>query len=306
VDAGHSRTGNDRAAAVPHHRGRGRVALVARELAGHLLGGELTRAAAALTYYAVLALLPALLVVSSLLAFAGLSPDALEDLLLTAAELGPQWSADLVQTAVDATRSEAVLGISIVFLVWTASGYVAAFMWAAGHINGLPDPLPWWHYMLQRLGLAALLIGLVTVATAVVVLAGPVAEWLGGLLGVGDDLVDAWAVLRWPFLAVVAVLVFWLLYRGAPAKKRASGPHLLAGVAAGVALMLVASAGFSLYVANWASFDEVYGTVAAGIIFLTWFWLLNLSLLVGVVVSMELERHRADGHEADVADEGGR
>lgn len=268
--------------------------LSAMDVARQILADDLTRSAAALTYYAVLALLPALLVISTLLGVLGLSPDAVDEVLKAGAELGPRWSVELMSDAagavLDASASGVVFGLSVVFLLWTASGYVAAFMWAAGRINGLPEDQAWWHLIVRRLGLALLLLAFITAATAVVVLAGPVATWLGTVLGLGDGFLRAWSILRWPFLAGSAVLVFWILYRYAPARRRPSGPHLLTGVAVGVALMFVASVAFSLYVSHFASYNRVYGALAAGIVFLVWCWLLNLSLLAGVEVSALLER----------------
>ena len=140
-----------------------------------------------------------------------------------------------------------------------------------------------------RLGLAVLLIVLLASCAAAIVVAGPFATWLGDLLGLGDAVLTAWSWLKWPFLFGVALLVLLLLYHAA-ARHGTRWRSKLAGAAAGVVIVLVASAGFSVYLTHFASYNKVYGALAGGIAFLVWAWLVNAAVLVGFLTVGSLER----------------
>ena len=148
-----------------------RVAAGARLVVTH----DLPRHAAALTYYLVLAVFPILIVVTALLGRVGLTPAALQALLDAVAQLGSQWAVEFVRSVLDGVLSSSgtpvLLGAGVLMALWTASGYVAAFMWASGEIGGERDTRPWLGGLALRLGLALLLAVLVAVAALVVVLA---------------------------------------------------------------------------------------------------------------------------------------
>jgi len=280
-----------------------RVAAGARLVVTH----DLPRHAAALTYYLVLAVFPILIVVTALLGRVGLTPAALQALLDAVAQLGSQWAVEFVRSVLDGVLSSSgtplLLSAGVLLALWTASGYVAAFMWAAGEIGGERDTRPWFGGLALRLGLAFLLAVLVFVAALVVVLATPFAQWLSELLGIGEGGLGFWTTIDWPFFFALAVAVFLLLYRAAPHSHRRRVRDDLVGSCCGVAVWLLASVGFSVYLANFASYDRVYGALGTAIAFLVWAWILDLTLLGGLEVSLALgKRHapvpEANGHNA--------
>jgi membrane protein len=273
-----------------------RVRAAVATVAGPVMGHDLPRHAAALTYYLVLALFPILIVVTAILGLVGLTPDALQSLLDAVAQLGSPWAVEFVRGVLDSVLASSgtplLLSVGVLMALWTASGYVAAFMWAASGIGGERDTRRWFSGLAVRLGLALLLAVLLSLAATVVVLATPFAQWLGDLLGIGETAVQVWTTVDWPFFFVFAVGVFLLLYRAAPHSHRRRVLHDLIGACCGVAIWLIASAVFSFYLANFGSYDRVYGVLGTGIAFLVWAWILDLTLLGGLEVSVALGKWR--------------
>jgi membrane protein len=254
--------------------------------------GGFTRMAAALTYYLVLAIFPALIIVAGLLGAIGLSPQSVDALLDAVAAVGPDWAVGLVQgtlsSVLSARGTSIALGAGALLALWTASSYVSAFLWAAQQVEGRP-PRSFLRELPLRLGLALLLLVLLAACAAAIVLAGPFATWLGDLLGLGDAVLTAWSWLKWPFLFGVALLVLLLLFHAA-ARHGTRWRSKIAGAAAGVLIMLLASAGFSVYLSHLASYNKVYGALATGIAFLVWAWLVNAAVLLGFLAMVTLEQ----------------
>jgi len=259
-----------------------------------VLAHDLPRLAAALTYYTVLSLFPALLVVVALLGLVGLSPDALRSLLDAVGDLGAPWAVDFVSGALDSILSSHssgfALGLGTLLALWVASAFVGAFMWATDSIYGVAARRPYWRELPLRLGLALLLLVLLTTAAVTVALVGPFGDRVADLTGIGTGPLDLWSWIKWPVLVALGLLMFGLLYRFAPARRQPSLGRLLAGAAVGVGLWIAASAGFSVYLTHFASYNRVYGALGAAVAFLVWAWVMNLALLLGVEVNRELER----------------
>jgi membrane protein len=247
------------------------------------LASGLTRMAAALTYYLVLSIFPALLIVAGLLGALGLSPQNVNTLLDAVAAVGPDWAVGFVQgtlsSVLSAGGTSLALGVGALLALWTASSYVSAFLWAAQQMEGRA-PRSFLRELPLRLGLALLLLLLLAACAAAIVVAGPFATWLGDLLGLGDGVLVAWSWLKWPFLFSVALLVLLLLYHVA-APHGVRWRSQIAGAAGGVLVVLLASAAFSAYLTHFASYNKVYGALATGIAFLVWAWLLNAAVLLG-------------------------
>jgi membrane protein len=263
----------------------------------HVTTDDLPKIAASLTYFLTLSFAPALIVVLALLGLVGVSPSGVVRLLEAVATFGPQWFVQFVDAALQSVLqvhdSVVALVVGIVLALWTASSYVTAFMWAAGNVTGVRDGRGYLAKLPLRLGLALLLLGFLVVAAAVVVLVGPVAAWLGRLLGLGDAAVHAWSVLRYPFLLAVGAVWCAILFYAAPAPRRPRVRHTLAGAGVAVAVMLAASVGFSVYLSRFAAYERVYGVLGAAVASLVWAWLLNIGLLVGFEATASLERAAA-------------
>ncbi len=293
-------------------KGREARGALRRELVALLqkvLSHDLTQLSAALTYYTVLSLLPALIVVVALLGVVGLSADTVHALLETLGELGADWAADFVSSVLDSVltsqNSGVVLTVSLLTSLWAASAYVGSFMAASDRIYEIADRRPFWTGLPLRVGLALLLLVLLSATAAVVTLVGPIGAWIADATGVGAGPLRVWTWVKWPLLVVLALLLFSVLYKFAPSRRQPPLWWLAPGAAVGVALWLAGSALFSFYLDNFASYNRVYGTLATAVVFLVWVWLMNIALLVGVEVNREVELRRNGGSAMPRAREAG-
>jgi membrane protein len=252
--------------------------------------------AAALTYYGVLALFPALLVLVSALGVAG--PSATQKVLDNLRQLTPASARQIITDAVRQLQSSRATGsvmamVGLVLAVWSASGYVAAFIRAANAVYDIPEGRPFWKVSPLRLALTVVLMVLALAAVLIVVFTGAIAQQVGTTLGVGHAALAAWSMIKWPVLVVLIVVMIALLYWAAPNAKERGLRWVSPGSVLALLIWLTASAGFSLYVANFASYNKTYGTLAGVIVFLVWLWLTNVALLLGLELDAELARERA-------------
>ncbi|MFL5843837.1 MAG: YihY/virulence factor BrkB family protein [Solirubrobacteraceae bacterium] len=259
-------------------------------------GDNLTDWAAALTYYGVQAMFPALLALLSIVGLLGRSTtDTLISNVKTAA---PGPARDIVVPAIQNLQSSQgaagmMFVVGIVLALFSASGYVGAFSRASNAIYEMPEGRPVWKLRPQQMGIALVMIVLLAVSALAVVITGGVAEQVGKVIGVGDTAVTVWNIAKWPVLLVVVSFMFAFLYWAAPNVKQPKFKWLSPGGLFGVAVWLIASALFALYVANFASYNKTYGTFGGVIAFLVWLWITNLALLLGAELNAELARGKA-------------
>ena len=260
---------------------------------------ELTDRAAALTYYSVLSVFPLLIVLVRLLGVLG-SEETIDGLLRIVDQLGPESAVDAFQEPVEnIVRSSGAAGLALVLGVlvalWSASSYIGAFIRASNVIYGVEEERPF--YQLRPFQLLITLVMVIVLAAVLIalVLTGPLAEAIGDEIGLGDAALTIWSIAKWP-----------LLFGDRRRRHRAALPvqpdarhvglrWILPGSAAGDVLWLVASAGFSLYVANFGSYANTYGGLAGVIVFLIWIWLTNVAVLFGAQFARRARAHRTGG-----------
>ncbi len=269
---------------------------VGRKVMREFSKDQLTDQAAALTYYAVLAIFPALLALISLLGVVGQSQQAVDTILDV---LGPLVAPSTLETIkgplTELTQSQAAgfaLVTGLVGALWSASGYVGAFGRAMNRVYEIDEGRPFWKLrpvMLLITLVAVLLSALVLVMLAV---SGPVAQSIGDTIGLGDTAVQVWSIAKWPVLAIIVMLVVALLYYATPNVKQPKFRWISVGAAIAILIWVLASVGFAFYVANFGSYDKTYGSLAGVIVALLWLWITNLALLFGAEVDAELERGR--------------
>ncbi|MGW0869360.1 YihY/virulence factor BrkB family protein [Streptomyces sp. NPDC002740] len=271
-----------------------------RRTPASLWNDDITDYAAALTYYAILAVLPAMMV--TVLAFGLISPDTAEEFVTHVTAYAPAESgADLhavLSRALGADRTAwPLLVAGATSALWSASSYLAVFRRALHHMHRTEDRRSPWRKAPRILLTALALLGLLLAGSLVLLLTGPLAEAAGRIIGVGTTVTLAWSVLRWPLLlCLVALLVVVVFHTGpAPARLRR---HSLPGGALAAALWLVVSAGFAWYAAGLNAYSRLYGSLAGVVVFLVWLWLSNLALLTGAQFAAELSRSRGHGRSA--------
>ena len=259
--------------------------------------------AAALTYYSVLSIFPALLVLISLVDLAG--PGAIQTLLDNLGQVAPGSVNQILQDAISSlqqTRGSAgVLALAgLAAALWSASNYIAAFMRASNAIYDVPEGRPVWKTLPIRIAVTVVVMVLLAVSAVAVVATGGLAGRLGRLLGIGSTAVRVWDIAKWPVLLLIVGFLFALLYWASP-NARQPFRWITPGGTLAVVVWVVASVAFALYVANFGSYNKTYGSLASVIIFLVWLWLSNTAILLGAELNAELERSRAiaAGHPPD-------
>ena len=259
--------------------------------------------AAALTYYGVLSIFPALLVLISLLDLAG--PSTIETLLDNLGQVAPGSVNQILEGAINNLRqtrgSAGVLALAgLAVALWSASNYIAAFMRASNAIYDVPEGRPVWKTLPIRIAVTVVVMVLLAVSAVAVVATGGLADRIGRLLGLGSAVVNAWDLVKWPVLLLLISFLFALLYWASPNARQPFRWITPGGILA-VVVWVVASVAFALYVANFGSYNKTYGSLASVIIFLVWLWLSNTAILLGAELNAELERSRAiaAGHPPD-------
>ena len=257
---------------------------------------NLTDLAASLTYYGLLSIAPALVVLVAALGLLG--RDATAQVVTQVQAITPGSSADFVRTLIaqaQANRSGAGLGAVFGLLValWSASGYVSAFMRASNVIYDIPEGRPIWKTVPIRLGVTLFAVVVMIVSAIIVVVSGPVAQQVGELVGAGDTSLLVWGVLKWPVLLVLVSVLFAVLFWASPNAKQGGVKWVSPGGIIAVVIWLVVSGLFAVYVAFFSSYNKTYGSLAGVVVFLVWLWLTNIAILLGAEVNAELDRSRA-------------
>jgi membrane protein len=258
---------------------------------------EMIDRAAALTYYAVLALFPALLVVVALLGIFGQYPQTVNALLDIVRQVAPGTAVDNIEKPITEVvqnkgGARALLSVGLVAALWAASVYVAGFTRAMNEIYERGEGRPFWKLRPQQLAITAmLLLGLAVLGIGLVV-SGSVAEAVGNTIGLGSTAVTVWNIAKWPVMLVVLMAVVAGLYYLTPNVRQPRFKWVTPGGIIAIVTWIIASALFALYVSNFGSYDKTYGSLGAVILFLTWLWITNLTLLFGAEFDAELERTR--------------
>jgi membrane protein len=265
---------------------------------------DLTLLAAGLTYYGVLALFPALLVLLSVLGLIGASTT--QPLIDNLASLTPGEARDVVTNAIrNLQNASNAAGLAFVFglavALWSASGYVGAFMKASNIIYEVEEGRPFWKLRPLQIAVTVLLVFVTAAISIAVVLTGPLAQKVGDVVGLGDTAVTVWSIAKWPVIAIIVSQVIAFLYWVSPNVRQPGYRWISPGGVFAVVLWVVASAAFAFYVANFGSYNKTYGSLAAVIIFLVWLWITNVVMLLGAELNAEIERGRQieHGHPPD-------
>ncbi|WP_229055059.1 YihY/virulence factor BrkB family protein [Aeromicrobium sp. Leaf350] len=269
---------------------------VLRRTAREFSRDQCTDLAAALTYYAVLALFPAAIALLSLVGVVGQGAETVRTLMDVLRDLGAGGIADTLEPTLTEMTNTPGLGLALVIgllaALWSASGYVGAFGRGMNRIYEIEEGRPIW-----KLRPVMLLVTLITVLLAALVamslvLTGPAAEAVGDVIGLGSTAVLAWNVAKWPVMLAVVVLIVAMLYYATPNVQQPRFRWISVGALLAIGVWGAASALFGFYVGNFSSYDKTYGSLAGVVVFLLWLWITNLALLFGAELDAELERGR--------------
>jgi membrane protein len=265
---------------------------------------NLTDWAAALTYYGILAIFPALLALVSVLGLIG--PSATQPLIDNLGKVAPGPAKDIFTSAIqNLQKSQGAAGIlffvGLAGALWSASGYVAAFMRASNAMYEVGEGRPIWKTLPTRVLTTLVLLLMLAAVAVAVTFTGPLAEQAGNVLGLGDTVVQVWDIAKWPLIVLVVITMFAILYWAAPNVKHPKFRWISPGSVVALLLWILASAAFAFYVASFASYNKTYGALGGVIVFLVWLWISNIAVLLGAEFNAELERGRQieAGHPED-------
>ena len=256
---------------------------------------QISDAAAAVAYYAFLAI-PALLLISVGVFSIFASPSAVDTIVEKLGSVMPAEAVALLRSGLDRTAEEGG-GLTMILIggavaVWTASGTANAVMRALNRVHGTEETRG---FVRQRLvGVVMVLVAIVAFALVfgLLVLGPKLSGWVGDLVGAEAAVRWAWWLGQWPILIVGLLVAFGTALFLGPDVEHRRWRFLSVGAGLAVVLWLAASGGFALYVAFLGSYNQTWGTLAAVIIMLTWLWLSSLALLFAAEVDAETERTR--------------
>jgi membrane protein len=253
--------------------------------------------AAALTYYGLLSLFPALIALVSIVGLVGDPATTTKTITEMVTKLGPSSAADTFAGPIKSiTSNRGTAGVLFVVglatALWSASAYVGAFMRAANVIYETPEGRPFWKLRPLQIVVTLVMLVLLALVAVALVLTGPVVTAVAGPLGIGSTAVSIWNIAKWPVLLIVVVTMFAVLFYSAPNVKLAGFKWVTPGAVLAIVVWLVASAAFAFYAANFGSYDKTYGTLGGVVCLLVWLWITNVALLLGMELNSERERSR--------------
>jgi membrane protein len=256
---------------------------------------HLTDWAAALTYYGLLALFPALIALVSIVGLVGDPRSTTDTLTDIVTKIGPSSAADTFEGPIrQVTESRSTAGITLVVslaaALWSASGYLGAFIRASNVIYETPEGRPFWKLRPLQLGMTLVMILLLAVIALGVVLTGPIVEAIADPIGISSSAVTVWDIAKWPVIALLFVLMIAVIYYASPNVKQRGFRWVTPGSLVALVGWIVASAGFAFFVANFGSYNKTYGSLAGLIVILIWMWITNLAILFGHELNAERER----------------
>jgi membrane protein len=259
------------------------------------LDDDLTDWAAALTYYGILAIFPALLAVVSVLGLIG--HPVTQPLIDNLGKVAPGPAEQILKSAIKNLQSSqagsgVVLVIGLGGALWSSSAYVGAFMRASNAIYDIGEGRPIWKTLTTRLVITIVLLTMLILVGVGVTMTGALASQVGKVLGVGSTAVTVWDIAKWPVIILAVITMFAILYWAAPNVKQPGFLWATPGTVVGLILWIIASAAFALYVGNFSSYNKTYGALGGVIIFLVWLWISNIAILLGAELNAEIERGR--------------
>jgi membrane protein len=251
--------------------------------------------AAALTYYGLLSLFPALIAMVSLIGIFGDPKTTTTKLTEIITEIGPSSGAETFEGPIKSiveNRSAAGLAfvLGLAAALWSASGYVGAFTRASNIIYETPEGRPFWKLRPLQIAVTLAVIIMMALLAVGLVLTGPVVEAVANPIGLSSTAVDVWNIAKWPVMAAIFILMVDVLYYSTPNVKLRGFKWVTPGAIVAIVVWAIASALFALYVANFSSYDKTYGTLAGLVVLLLWFWITNLAILFGHQMNAERER----------------
>ena len=252
--------------------------------------------AAALTYYGLLALFPALIALVSIVGLVGDPQSTTSTITDIVTRIGPDSAASTFAGPIrQVTESRSTAGFALVIgtlvALWSASSYLGAFMRASNVVYETREGRPIWKLRPLQVLLTLVVVVLLAAMALGVVLTGPIVSAIAGPIGVSGTAVSIWNVAKWFGVALLFVLMIALLYYASPNVKHSGIRQIALGGLVALVIWLIASGGFALYVSQFGSYNKTYGSLAGVVVILIWMWITNVAILLGLELNAERERN---------------
>ncbi|WP_333618289.1 YihY/virulence factor BrkB family protein [Dietzia sp.] len=252
--------------------------------------------AAALTYYAVLSMFPALIALVSLLGVFGEGESTVNTIMSMLEGSVPQETMDFIKQPIEQLVNTPSAGLALVVgllgALWSASGYVGAFSRVLNSIFEVKEGRPIWVLRPLLLGVTALMLVLVAVAALMLTVSGGVATTIFDQIGLGEEALRVWGWIKIPALLVIFVIVLAVMYQLTPNVRRPRFRILSLGGVTALVVLAIAILAFGIYLQTFSNYNQTYGSLAGIIMFLLMIWIANLALLFGAELDAELARSR--------------
>ena len=264
--------------------------------------------AAELSYYFLLALFPFLIFLTSVIGLIlGSGNDTRQMLFDYLARVMPPAAYQLIsQTMIEVSSASSGGKISFGLLaaLWAASNGMTAITTSLNSAYDVEETRPWWKQRLVAIALTMVLSVLIILALILVVAGGWIAEWLAAHFGLGSTFPVAWKIIQWPIILFCIILAFALIYYFAPDLHDQKWQWLTPGSAIGVALWLLVSIAFRVYLNFFDSYSATYGSLGAVIILMLWLYFTGTAVLIGGEINSEIEHAAAQQGEPDAKEKG--
>jgi membrane protein len=252
--------------------------------------------AAALTYYGVMSLFPMLIALVAVLGLFG-SGSSVTSLINSFNSVGLSSIARAINQPLTNVVNQrggagALFGVGIVLALWSASGYIGAFIRASNAIYEVEEGRPFYRLRPFQLLVTLVMVLLLSLVAIGLVITGPLTDAVGNLIGLGHTATTVFSIVKWPVMLLIVMLVFDALYYLGPNVRQPRFRWITPGGVVAVLIWVIASAGFGIYIAHFSSYNKTYGTLGTVITFLVWLWISNIALLLGAELDAELERER--------------
>jgi len=262
---------------------------------------ELLGRAAQLSYYALLALFPALIFLTALMGLFSVQ-SFMPELMSYLRNVLPADALSMVQrflTQVSEGSGANILSLGALGALWASSSGVTAIMDALNVVFGVKeDRRPFWRVRLTAIVLTTGLAGFVIMSLALVLYGPTIGRWIADLMGFDVVFTWIWNVLQWPIIATLMLIVVAAIYHICPDRRYKRWRWVTPGSVFAVLMWLLVSLGFKAYVDNFGDYNKVYGSIAGVIVLMLWFYWSGMVLLLGGEINAEIEKAAAEGKAA--------
>ena len=257
---------------------------------------HITSLAAALAYYAFLAIPATLLIAAGLFGLLA-GPDAVTNVIDRLHGIIPSQASNLLEDSLNRLTqnqgtSITLIAVGGVLALWTLSGAMQNVMWA---LNTAYDREETRGFVRRRIVAAAMAVFALmasALALGLLVLGPHLSRWIGEAIGNKTVVEIVWWAAQWPILIAGLLLAFGVIYYLGPNVEQPKWQFLSFGAVFAVVIWLVASGAFAFYASRFSSYNKAWGSLAAVVVMLTWLWISSVALLLGAEINAEAERSR--------------